>query len=342
VPRDESVRRAQARISWGSKFLRVSCSGESNEEEEKQMPTGTRAATLIPQNYLQDPYLNSITDPPSAREAYIAMKLFADNSGRLPANEAALANQLFPMLNVKPATMKKFIAKLVKARMIFHYFRGKESFIEIADNGCTETLRGGMSPKSDFPAPPDALIHEWEAATGRKWHRITKNKPEDCEESGDNVPPKWGQNGDDVPTSADSVGRSKSQSQVRGEQSKSGVEFDGAVAPPASTALPEKPNGVTFRSELKNSTELGKRFQIFTVGSFDPILGFRKYSDQAGFLEIFTMVPNGAMDMPATRESAVQVMSQVMNAANSCNPKLLVPEGWVRGLGELRRQQVHA
>jgi hypothetical protein len=310
------------------------------------MPIGTRSATLLPRNYLHDPYLNSIAAAPNAREVFMRMKLLADNQGRLPGNPAVLGNYLFPSLPVKPLAMSRFIAELSKFDLIFCYKRGKELFIEIADNGETQKLQGHMTENSDFPPPPADLIQRWEERTGRKWKRISRSSGKESIPSTDAVHTTFAPSTDMIGTASRPRNEhvSLKRSEVKGSEAKRGEEmFDGATpAPPVSTSVTEAKSLTenSFKALMQGDPHsLAKRLKVFTGERFEPAL-MREYEFTTDFYEIFNEACKRNEDLPATRANVIHVMAEVMNEGKS--KALGMPKGWYPVLKALREEEKSA
>jgi hypothetical protein len=274
------------------------------------------------------------------------MKILADNLGRLPGNAAVLANYLFPNLPVKPALMGRFIAELSKFDLIFCYKRGKELFIEIADNGETQKLQGHMTENSDFPPPPADLIRRWEERTGRKWKRISRSSGKESIPSTDAVHTTFAPSADMVGTASRPRNEhvSLKRSEVKGSEAKRSEEMsDGATAaPPVSTALTE-PKSLTensFKTLMQGDPHnLSKRLKVFTDGRFEPAL-MREYEYQTDFYEIFNEVYKRNEELPATRANVIQFMAEVMNEGKT--RALAMPKGWYPILKTLREEEKSA
>lgn len=305
------------------------------------MPHSTRLKTLISRSYLCDSWLNAIDDP-LAREAFLRMKIAADNCGRLPGGAAMLCGILYPGNPPSRPRMTKILETLAKGQLIFHYHIGRESFVEICDTGRTQELVGYMSDKSEYPPPPQKMIEKWESFTGQK--RAAVKNP--------NLEKRYrptvhtgiaGTTSPNEPVSTGIAEGVRSQgvgvrSEVNRVDSDSAKSADANVPFPSGANAPPAGEERTYGNAIKNPTA-AVDLHILTGGHFDRERGLKGYGRTDEFLDVVRGCFEDRRELPlGGKKEAADFMTHVVNRCQGQKPKFDAPRGWMAALSELRRE----
>lgn len=286
------------------------------------MPIGTRQSTPIPRSYIYDARLNGIRSP-LAREAYLRAKLVADNLGRLPGDPATLAGTLYPACPPKASEMARVIQDWIRAGLVFRYGNGRLRFLEIADNGLTQRLVGNMTGRSEFPAPPEKMIRRWEKKAGLAWQPVKRaiSDSQNCSDA--------------VHTQSERVSL-KGREGKRGEQGQEGSTEGDGNDPAGRPFRPPEKDLTSPRASDERPSNTEELFKMATGGRFDPERGLAGYDKRGSFINA-VMATLENLGRPKTAAAVERFMTEVVDLCNE-EQGFKVPSGWMKVLGDLRRE----
>jgi len=108
-----------------------------------------------------------------------------DIEGRFYGDAIRIKTQVFPLFNVQPATIERYLQAMEEVGLIARYEVGGQQFLWAPTFSLHQTLRKDRERQSYIPAPPDEIVQKYQMSKYAKHFCFECNKHIDLCECGE-------------------------------------------------------------------------------------------------------------------------------------------------------------